>query len=164
MKAIYISILLCSVCSFSFGQELFVMRSPKEIKPVIGEMVTLSNANNLDERAHKLVKYETPDGGQGTFLKYESPEQNTARVTKQVAPILRVVPNPNKGYFTVSISNASDTSCRLFIYNMLGIMVMSSSIIKEKISLINLNDHPSGIYFIKCISGDQVLNQRIVKQ
>lgn len=163
MKAISIIILLCSVYSFSFSQQLSVLRSPKEIKPIIGEMVTLSNSNNLEGSAHKLVKYRTPDGGQGTFLKYESIDQNTASITKKAASILRVVPNPNNGYFTVSVSNASVASGQLFIYDVLGIMIMSASFNNERSTEINLEDHPSGIYFIKCIEGDQVLNQRMVK-
>lgn len=164
MKAISILILLCSVYSFSFSQQLSAQRSPKEIKPVIGEMVTISNANNLEERTHKIVQYVTPDGGNGTFLKYESPEQNTSGTTKQALSALHIVPNPGNGHFTLSVSNAIIAPGQLFIYDMLGVIIMRATFNNPQSIVINLADYPSGVYFIRCILGNKVLNQRMVKQ
>ena len=164
MKAISISILLCSVYSFLFGQQLSVLRSPKEIKPIVGEMVTLSNTHNLEERTHKLLKYTTPDGGQGTFLKYAAPDQSPSATDEKAFSTLKIVPNPNNGHFTITISNAGIASGHLFIYDMLGVLVMSTPLNNAKSTVINLTEYPSGVYFIKYITGDQVLNQRMVRQ
>lgn len=89
MKAIFISIALCIVYSVSFCQPLSALRSPKEIKPVVGEMVTLSNTDNLEERTHKLLKYTTPDGGQGTFLKYAAPDQSPLATVEKAFSTLK---------------------------------------------------------------------------
>ena len=164
MKAIFISIALCIVYSVSLCQPLSALRSPIGIKPVVGEMVTFSNAGNLEERTHKLLKYTTPDGGQGTFLKYAGPDQSPSATVEKTSSTLIIVPNPNNGHFTISISNAGIASGHLFIYDMLGVLVMSTPLNNSKSTVINLTEYPSGVYFIKCISGDQVLNQRMVKQ
>lgn len=87
MKAIFISIALCIVYSVSLCQPLSALRSPIGIKPVVGEMVTFSNAGNLEERTHKLLKYTTPDGGQGTFLKYAAPDQSPQLQLKKPFPL-----------------------------------------------------------------------------
>jgi len=77
---------------------------------------------------------------------------------------VKVVPNPNNGNFNVITSQ--DIKGRLYIYNIIGGVVVNKIVILEKgIPLeVNIMGKDSGIYFLKIISEDNALitNQKII--
>jgi hypothetical protein len=65
---------------------------------------------------------------------------------------ISLFPNPNRGSFTLSLSNTSE-KCTIEIYNVLGQEVKSEEL-KAKNETINLTGQPSGVYFYRVLKED----------
>ena len=71
-----------------------------------------------------------------------------------------VIPNPNKGKFTIVINNSNDVSL-IEVTNMMGKLVFHKKTIRNSINM-NISDEAKGIYLIKIINGNSVVTQKIV--
>ena len=76
---------------------------------------------------------------------------------------LTIYPNPSDGLFKVFIPQLTNTTT-IEIYNNLGALVFDQVIIQGQ-NTIEFTNHANGLYFIKVVSGDQIIaTQRIIKQ
>lgn len=83
-------------------------------------------------------------------------------ITKSVMAEVSLFPNPNNGFFEISISDKENVSVE--IYTMLGQRIMGISKLSDK-TAINLSDFDNGIYLIRVIKQDKVIaTQKMIKQ
>lgn len=76
---------------------------------------------------------------------------------------INLYPNPTSGEFIISTENITKDS-NIEIYNSLGQIVLVKQIGQNK-TLININDKPAGIYFVKLISKSKLpCFSKIIKQ
>ena len=75
---------------------------------------------------------------------------------------IQISPNPNNGQFNIKISKINDNS-NYSIYNNLGSLIETGIIVNDE-TLINISDQPSGIYYVKIIIGNEVFNEKIIKE
>ena len=75
-------------------------------------------------------------------------------------PELTIYPNPSNGKFQISISNSKyNENFKLVIYNIQGKQIFQNT--TNSASVIDLNNQPKGIYFIKVLFGQFILNKVI---
>ncbi|MFH1320582.1 MAG: reprolysin-like metallopeptidase [Bacteroidota bacterium] len=76
----------------------------------------------------------------------------------------RLYPNPTTGKITVAVSSITDDEMVMSIYDVYGNKVYSKNLINiNKTSVIDLKDRlAAGMYFIKVISGDMIINRKLV--
>lgn len=82
---------------------------------------------------------------------------------------LRVYPNPGDGKFTIQISGIQNPATKIKVFNILGEVVYRSQISPDKHRgksqiPFDISEEPPGIYFIQLNSGENIFNQRIIKQ
>ena len=73
-----------------------------------------------------------------------------------------VYPNPTNGSFT--LETYSPDVKDVFVYDVMGRMVVSMSQVADNQLSIDIADQPAGIYLVKVVSGNSVQTERIVKQ
>jgi fibronectin type 3 domain-containing protein len=76
---------------------------------------------------------------------------------------LKVFPNPVKDVLNLEVNNSVSNAPTVYLYNETGLMVISGKLGNTKESF-DVSRLPSGIYFLKLIDGDQIINLKIVKQ
>lgn len=70
---------------------------------------------------------------------------------------INIYPNPGKGYFTIS----GITNSNVYLYSSLSKHIRTFENVSELIS-IDISDFPNGIYLVKIIDGENVINKRII--
>ena len=75
-----------------------------------------------------------------------------------------VYPNPNKGIFNLSLKFEQEKKTKIVVYNIFGkvIYAVSEAPILQKEYQINLSSHPNGIYIVRLITNDEVINKKII--
>jgi hypothetical protein len=73
-----------------------------------------------------------------------------------------IFPNPTTGIITITSANAMDEGW-IEIYNSIGELIMRENIFSNT-TVLNLNEQPAGIYFIKLAGPGSASNFRIIKQ
>ena len=76
---------------------------------------------------------------------------------------LNIYPNPSTGKIYIKSGNIFNGS--LYIYNILGnIIINDEDIILEKDEIIsyNLSKYTNGIYFIKLVLSDKIINHKLI--
>ncbi|HOO85493.1 MAG TPA: T9SS type A sorting domain-containing protein, partial [Prolixibacteraceae bacterium] len=72
---------------------------------------------------------------------------------------IKVFPNPNNGQFTI-VANGFDDNALFIIYNPMGKTILKDILRKE--NALDLSSYNKGLYFIKTISNNKVLTQKIL--
>jgi hypothetical protein len=76
----------------------------------------------------------------------------------------KVYPNPTKGDFTIELKNLPSISgASTEIYNMRGEKIFSASLNEGKKFLVQFNDAPVGLYFVKIIANGSVDTFKVIK-
>ena len=79
---------------------------------------------------------------------------------------MNVIPNPNNGVFELSIqNNEANTEATLTIFNVMGQNVYTQNIsveTGESAQAIRLDNISNGVYFVRLIVNNQVLERKIV--
>jgi len=76
-----------------------------------------------------------------------------------------VYPNPTSGSFTVELSGiSSDQQVSIEICGMQGENVLKRTVTGEMQQEFSLENRPSGIYFIRIISGDMIETTKLIKR
>jgi len=73
-----------------------------------------------------------------------------------------VYPNPSSGNFT--IKNNFSGNYEIEIFNSLGQEVFRNEKVNDKLFEVDLSEQASGIYFVRCISGEKIYTEKIVKE
>ena len=81
-----------------------------------------------------------------------------AQIEEPINDAIQLYPNPAKESFNVT--SKDENIKELKIYNMLGALVYSS-IINDKISTINIQGLPTGIYFAKLIMENSIISRKL---
>ena len=91
-----------------------------------------------------------------------SPIYNDTNKLKNIE-IFNVYPNPSSGVFTLSLKTENEQS-DVYVIDILGIVIYRSQLTGTGEQEINLSMHPHGIYFVKVVSGDNMVIKKIVNQ
>ena len=76
-----------------------------------------------------------------------------------------VYPNPSSGNFTLELRGDFQTEkVQVDVYGILGEKVLTATINGERKHEFSLSARPSGVYFIRVISGDKSETAKIIKQ
>jgi hypothetical protein len=121
----------------------------------------------LQQLIHKPVdaRRVEPDGKNGIITEgNEKQNENEINIydnnylsINETNKEIRLLPNPNSGFFTVSnIDNAT-----IYLYNTLGAYIKTFEHISNN-ETINISHLPSGIYFLKIIDGNTIKNEKLV--
>lgn len=73
----------------------------------------------------------------------------------------KIYPNPNNGQFVIDLDN--NENVMISIYNIQGQQIHSNLNASGKVNL-NLSRYPQGIYFVKIVSGNNAIVERIIKE
>jgi hypothetical protein len=74
---------------------------------------------------------------------------------------VNVYPNPNNGTFTVSVNDLRFGNADVVLYDVTGRIIMSKQIRRNK-EIISVNNAAKGVYLLRIVTGDSVINKRIV--
>lgn len=77
---------------------------------------------------------------------------------------LKIYPNPNRGEFTIQLSNPKSTSLNLEVFDIRGRLILERSLAHsgEFKEVINLNEAQSGIYILNVNDGTRKTSRKIV--
>ena len=78
---------------------------------------------------------------------------------------VKIYPNPNSGLFYLEALSL-DASLEIQVFNLQGEMLFVNSFNQKdgEIQLVDIQNYPNGIYFVKIINDDKVINLKLVKQ
>ncbi|MBW7912122.1 MAG: T9SS type A sorting domain-containing protein [Taibaiella sp.] len=74
---------------------------------------------------------------------------------------IRVFPNPNTGTFTVSLDEMSNDNTFIVLYDVTGRVMMSKKMSASE-EMIELQNAAKGVYLLRIVTGDAVINKRVV--
>ncbi|MBV1887673.1 MAG: VCBS repeat-containing protein, partial [Urechidicola sp.] len=74
---------------------------------------------------------------------------------------VQVYPNPVKEHLKVQLRNNTTDNCKIEIFNLLGKRIFLQNINVNSIS-IDMSDYSSGLYFLKCLVGNETITRKIV--
>ncbi|MBN4062154.1 MAG: hypothetical protein COA57_13430 [Flavobacteriales bacterium] len=75
---------------------------------------------------------------------------------------VQIYPNPNSGTFTLSLQTENEAS--VYVMDVLGEIIYQSQLNYSTTHQIDLSNHPKGIYFVKVVSGDEIIVKKVVYQ
>ncbi len=76
---------------------------------------------------------------------------------------INIYPNPVNNILTIDLKNIKEKNLQLEISNLLGQMLYASKISSSK-SVIDISAYPSGVYFVRLISPEKIINRKFVKE
>ena len=98
----------------------------------------------------------TKIGSDNMFTAKYGTNTTTAIIENNTETKIAVYPNPNKGVFSVQISNFASQTFIIEVFNLVGESVYSGSITSDN-TQIDLQSQPNGVYFFKLIGNKGVL-------
>lgn len=75
---------------------------------------------------------------------------------------ISIYPNPSYGIFTINFQQLNEKPI-IEIYNLQGVKIKSVSLGEETNVMINIKSYPAGLYFVKCIAGEEIITKQIIK-
>ena len=76
---------------------------------------------------------------------------------------LNVSPNPSDGYFTVNFANDLKEKLNFTIFNLIGQKISEQESYDSNEVLLNLSDCPTGTYFLKITSSNDIITKKLIK-
>ncbi len=88
--------------------------------------------------------------------------QETQTTAAEPNLLMLVFPNPNNGSFSIQ-TNSSEAK-DIFVYDVMGNVVLEMKQVSEENNSIDITNQASGIYIVHVVTGNSVETQRIIKQ
>ncbi|NNF02175.1 MAG: T9SS type A sorting domain-containing protein, partial [Bacteroidia bacterium] len=101
--------------------------------------------------------------GQSAVQTFTTPTSSAKHDVVSAPMYVSVYPNPNDGQFAVAVSNASEDA-RIYVYDLVGKEVLSKDVNTNGNTIFDLSGYEKGTYFIRLVSGETHITQRIVIQ
>lgn len=79
--------------------------------------------------------------------------------TRQV----KIYPNPTKGNLKIEISDFTDCSGELYLYNTAGILLTQETVVSG-FGVIDISNETNGLYILKIVVNNEVSTWRIIKE
>ncbi|MBN4062545.1 T9SS type A sorting domain-containing protein, partial [Bacteroidales bacterium AH-315-I05] len=104
-------------------------------------------------------------GGRNAELSEPLEEKDDEQVLEEIKEPFSasIFPNPNSGQFTVKCAFQDRQSATLTIINLMGEYVYENQL-NQTTSTIDISPHPKGVYFVKIVSGDEIIVKKVVYQ
>ena len=74
---------------------------------------------------------------------------------------IKIIPNPNKGLFTIKTEGLNTENSTVEIYSVSGKLIYQKNMNSNDFD-IDLGNHAKGIYFVKINSGNRVFNSKLI--
>jgi len=100
--------------------------------------------------------------GRGLWESVLYPFANSVNNTQNKIINVNIYPNPTEDVIYIKINNIYDKHSQLSIYNSVGALVSSNSILNNKENTINCSMLPKGIYLFKIVSDSQTTTNKII--
>jgi len=78
--------------------------------------------------------------------------------------LFRAYPNPTSGMLTIEVLGYLEESAEIQVYSLIGEMLVTTRFDTHQSQQIDLTRYPSGIYFIRLVSGNSFAIERIIKR
>ena len=117
--------------------------------------------NDLIENMDPIYVYEVTKGALGAALHFAVGVAPLSVSENSFAENISVYPNPSNGKFTVNFSSISEANIELTVYDVLGKIVYSATLI-DKINTFDLSFLESGIYELVFKSGENSVVKKII--
>lgn len=126
---------------------------------------TIPAAYNIDSFSliGLVQKYDTNNQKRRILNSVQKPLQKVVSVNNEISTQehINIYPNPNNGTFTVQTTCADFKTAHIAVYDMMGRLVKSQSLVSGS-ETISLNNAPKGLYLIKLQVDDAVLTNQVV--
>ena len=76
---------------------------------------------------------------------------------------IKIYPNPTKGMLKIEIPDLKENNARLMVFNNQGQLIKEIKV-NSNFSEINLSNHPSGMYILKILIGQNSSEWKIIKE
>lgn len=86
-------------------------------------------------------------------------------IKEQSQPLeILVYPNPNNGNFTLQVpQQIIDSSTKIQLYNTIGELILEENVYNKK-QIIHISNLPNGLYLLRLITNDKIMQKRIIKK
>jgi len=71
---------------------------------------------------------------------------------------IKISPNPSNGYFQIDLERNS----KIVIYNCMGAIIYNRSVVEPNRLVIDLRNHPSGMYYMQILQENKLSNSKIM--
>ncbi len=102
--------------------------------------------------------------GRGLWESVLYPMANSIEKSNNTNSNVKIYPNPAKDVIYIKINNNLDKNSQLTVFNNIGALLYSKTILNKKEIALNISNFPRGIYFFNIISNSQsTVNKIIIK-
>lgn len=143
---------------------------------IIGAALTLfATKHSHAQSTYYHFKYSYDDSGNREKRIYIGTETKSATIGNSMVrnekePLeetlgsnsIKIYPNPTKGMLKIEIPDLQDNSARLMVFNNRGQLIKEIKV-NSNLSTINLSSHPSGMYILKILIGQNSSEWKIIK-
>jgi PKD repeat protein len=106
-----------------------------------------------------------PSGGNPPPSNENSFNTSLTSIPGNTSSSFKIFPNPTSGVFTLEFQNEIESgTCYLEVYGITGNLMIERNLSSEKKHELSLSGNPSGLYFIRLITGNKVETRKVVKQ
>lgn len=144
------------------NNETTVIRATTRIKFLPGFKSTPTGNNSLSAKILYCSANGDPDPCSG-YKSYIEAASNKEEGIEEFRAQISVYPNPNNGQFTIDFDGMED-NVEVSVINAVGSVIFSKTAKTKGLIDLNIQDQPSGIYFVKIVSGNLVKVERVIKQ
>lgn len=125
----------------------------------LDDLLPISNRNNLNTLYYKLRLVD--QDGKFVYSDIRVVHLNAFSSDHNFV----IYPNPSLQFFNIDLTNidASQDALQLKVYDMIGKLVVDKPILGGGIALLDMGDHPSGLYQVKIIQGGKTYQSKISK-
>ena len=102
--------------------------------------------------------------GRGLWESVLYPLANSANNAKINNIDVNIYPNPSEGIIYIKIDNNLNKYSQLSVYNSIGALISTKSILNNKETSINCSEFPKGVYFFKVVSNSQTSTNKVIIQ
>ncbi len=128
-------------------------------------VVTTSNnvaiVNGLNANTTYDVCVRGKCGGYYSAWKCDTLHTTTGVNALDIQNAVRVYPNPSTGTFTVSLDEMLNDNTTIVLYDVTGRMIMSEKMDAAS-QIIELQNAAKGVYMLRIVTGDSVINKRVI--
>lgn len=116
-----------------------------------------------------IIRYTYDKAGNRTrrdiLYKIEASKEITDKfIDRLTEPEIRVYPSLTKGILTIDVSNVDRyANGHISIFNLSGVLIKKIEPIAEN-NTFDISSQPNGVYLLQIKIGDQITNQKIIKE
>ncbi len=131
------------------------------------QWIDLSTLGAVDTLVFQLSSSDVGEWGMNTPAYFAldqlliTPDQGTYARQQNAEDDVVVYPNPSAGMFRLETADQAQGNVK--VYNQTGQLVYQKELINKNDALLDLTDHPGGVYMLTLQVEDQMITKRLIK-